>query len=131
MPKIANSSKLILILSTFILIGLLVSSHQTRSFFHSKTKIELKNDSLSLLFDPKIAEQKNDEVPNFFELMAQPEQPKVAAETIETEKPKIKIKAEVVEKDTIPLLEISKLTLDNDIPARAVTKAVFKDAAVL
>ena len=64
MPKIANSSKLILILSTFILIGLLASSHQTRSFFHSKTKIELKNDSLSLLFDPKIAEQKSIKLDN-------------------------------------------------------------------
>ena len=71
MPKIANSSKLILILSTFILIGLLASSHQTRSFFHSKTKIELKNDSLSLLFDPKIAEQKSIKLDTFFKKLQQ------------------------------------------------------------
>jgi CubicO group peptidase (beta-lactamase class C family) len=71
MLKIAKSSKLLLILSTFILIGLLASSHQTRSFFHSKTKIELKNDSLSLLFDPKIAEQKSIKLDTFFKKLQQ------------------------------------------------------------
>ncbi len=71
MPKIAKTPKLIFFISMAILVGLLASSHQTRSYFHTKTNIEKRNDSLSQLYNPEIAKQKSIKLDTFFKKLQQ------------------------------------------------------------
>jgi CubicO group peptidase (beta-lactamase class C family) len=71
MPKIAKTPKLIFFISIAILIGLLASSHQTRSYFHAKSSAEKRNDSLAQLFNPEIAKQKSIKLDTFFKKLQQ------------------------------------------------------------
>jgi CubicO group peptidase (beta-lactamase class C family) len=71
MPKIAKTPKLIFFISIAILLGLLASSHQTRSYFHAKSNAEKRNDSLAQLFNPEIAKQKSIKLDTFFKKLQQ------------------------------------------------------------
>ncbi|MEN9362744.1 MAG: hypothetical protein RIS68_301 [Bacteroidota bacterium] len=71
MPKIAKTPKLIFFISIAILVGLLASSHQTRSYFHAKSNAEKRNDSLAQLFNPEIAKQKSIKLDTFFKKLQQ------------------------------------------------------------
>lgn len=71
MPKIAKTPKLIFFISIAILLGLLASSHQTRSYFHAKSYAEKRNDSLAQLFNPEIAKQKSIKLDTFFKKLQQ------------------------------------------------------------
>ena len=66
MLKLPKGPKIIGALTICTLIGLLISSHPTKSFFHVKTNIEKRNDSLANLFNPEIAKQKSIKLDTFF-----------------------------------------------------------------
>ncbi len=66
MLQLPKAPKIIGALSICILIGLLVASHPTKSFFHRKSPIERRNDSLANLFNPEIAKQKSIKLDTFF-----------------------------------------------------------------
>ena len=66
MINLPKGPKIIGLLSLSILIGLLITSHPTQSFFHSKTTLEKHNDSLANLFNPEIARQKSIKLDTFF-----------------------------------------------------------------
>jgi len=71
MPKIAKTPKFILFISIAILVGLLSSSHQTRSYFHAHSNVEKRNDSLAQLYNPEIAKQKSIKLDTFFKKLQQ------------------------------------------------------------
>ena len=66
MLKLPKAPKIIGALSICTLVGLLISSHPTKSFFHVKSNIEKRNDSLANLFNPEIAKQKSIKLDTFF-----------------------------------------------------------------
>jgi CubicO group peptidase (beta-lactamase class C family) len=71
MPKIAKTPKFIFFISIAILVGLLSSSHQTRSYFHAHSNVEKRNDSLAQLYNPEIAKQKSIKLDTFFKKLQQ------------------------------------------------------------
>lgn len=66
MLKSPKASKIIGALTICTLIGLLITSHPTKSFFHNKSNTEKRNDSLANLFNPAIAKQKAIKLDTFF-----------------------------------------------------------------
>ena len=66
MLKLPKGPKIIGALTICTLIGLLITSHPTKSFFHVKTSIEKRNDSLANLYNPEIAKQKSIKLDTFF-----------------------------------------------------------------
>lgn len=66
MLHLPKTPKIIGAISICILIGLLVASHPTQSFFHHKTLAEKRNDSLASLFNPEVAKQKSIKLDTFF-----------------------------------------------------------------
>ncbi len=66
MLNLPKGPKIIGGLTFCILLGLLISSHPTQSFFHTKTLAEKRNDSLASLFNPEIAKQKSIKLDTFF-----------------------------------------------------------------
>jgi CubicO group peptidase (beta-lactamase class C family) len=66
MLTLPKAPKIIGALTLVTIIGLLITSHPTQSFFHSKTRIEKRNDSLANLYNPEIAKQKSIKLDTFF-----------------------------------------------------------------
>jgi len=66
MLHLPKTPKIIGAISICILIGLLAASHPTQSFFHNKSRIELRNDSLASLYNPEVAKQKSIKLDTFF-----------------------------------------------------------------
>jgi CubicO group peptidase (beta-lactamase class C family) len=66
MLKQPKAPKIIGALTLCTLLGLLIASHPTKSFFNKKSDVEKHNDSLSNLYNPEIAKQKSIKLDTFF-----------------------------------------------------------------